>query len=130
MTRTATTFDTMPQSIDLILKRMDELEAKFNAQQTVGESAATHIFLKEAAELVGKSPSTIYKLAGAGKIPAYKNGKQWIFVKEELQAWMTRMPSHKVSYKPNEKGDATSLVAAIAEQVRPRRGRKPSAPIF
>ena len=127
MTRKATTFDTLPQAVDILLKRLDDIEAKLDSRNNRNTDKATHIFLEEAAELVGKSTSTIYKLAKSGKIPAYKNGKQLNFVKEELEAWMTRMPSHKAGILSNRNLSPQSTKEQL---LRSKRGRKPSPSIF
>ena len=127
MTRKATTFDTLPQAVDILLKRLDDIEAKLDSRNNRNTDKATHIFLEEAAELVGKSTSTIYKLAKSGKIPAYKNGKQLNFVKEELEAWMTRMPSHKAGILSNHNLSPQSTKEQL---LRSKRGRKPSPSIF
>ena len=131
MERKATTFDTLPAAMDYLLARIDELEAKIEQlRHNKQKGTTTHIFINEAAELVGKTTSTIYKLAKAGKIPAYKNGKQWNFVKEELEAWMLRMPSHKTSYLPIAEATPSTRTSATDRLIKPKRGRKPSPSIF
>ena len=44
--------------------------------------------LEQIAEHLQMSTSSIYKLAQAGKIPAYKVGRQWRFKKEEIYKWI------------------------------------------
>ncbi len=44
--------------------------------------------LEQIAEYLQMSTSSIYKLAQAGKIPAYKVGRQWRFKKEEIDKWV------------------------------------------
>ena len=124
MTREVTKFETLPQAIDLLFQRLDEIEAKIEMQNKASNTK-TNIFLEEAAKLVGKSTSTLYKLAKSGKIPAYKNGKQWNFIKEELQAWMTRMPHHSVSYIPDDVNDLPKKSLSVVEQlIKPKRGKR------
>ena len=46
--------------------------------------------LEQIAEYLQMSTSSIYKMAQAGKIPAYKVGRQWRFKKELIDEWMVR----------------------------------------
>ncbi len=46
--------------------------------------------LKQIAEYLQMSESSIYKMAQAGKIPAYKVGRQWRFKKEEIDKWVEK----------------------------------------
>lgn len=41
------------------------------------------------------STSSIYKMAQAGKIPAYKVGKQWRFKKEAIDRWVEKQSGKK-----------------------------------
>jgi len=46
--------------------------------------------LEQIAEYLQMSTSSIYKMAQAGKIPAYKVGRQWRFRKEEIDKWVEK----------------------------------------
>ena len=46
--------------------------------------------LKEVAELLNIAEVTIYRWANAGKIPAHKLGRQWRFVRSEIEEWLER----------------------------------------
>jgi len=46
--------------------------------------------LEQIAEYLQMSTSSIYKMAQAGKIPAYKVGRQWRFRIEEIDKWVTQ----------------------------------------
>jgi len=46
--------------------------------------------LEQIAEYLQMSISSIYKMAQAGKIPAYKVGRQWRFKKEEIDQWVEK----------------------------------------
>lgn len=46
--------------------------------------------LEQIAEYLQLSTSSIYKMAQAGKIPAYKVGRQWRFEKEETDRWIKK----------------------------------------
>jgi len=52
--------------------------------------------LEQIAEYLQMSTSSIYKMAQAGKIPAYKVGRQWRFKKEEIDRWVQRNKFRKV----------------------------------
>lgn len=44
--------------------------------------------LEQIAEYLQMSTSSIYKMAQADKIPAYKVGRQWRFKREEIDRWV------------------------------------------
>lgn len=46
--------------------------------------------LEQIAEYLQMSTSSIYKMAQACKIPAYKIGRQWRFKKEEIDQWIEK----------------------------------------
>jgi len=46
--------------------------------------------LEQIAKYLQMSTSSIYKMAQAGKIPAYKVGRQWRFKKEEIDRWIEK----------------------------------------
>jgi len=46
--------------------------------------------LEQIAEYLQMSTSSIYKMAQAGKIPAYKVGRQWRFRKEVIDQWVEK----------------------------------------
>lgn len=58
--------------------------------------------LEQIAEYLQMSTSSIYKIAQAGKIPAYKVGRQWRFKKEEIDRWVTNKKSNKFKRSENE----------------------------
>jgi len=55
--------------------------------------------LEQIAEYLQMSTSSIYKMAQAGKIPAYKVGRQWRFKKEEIDRWIEKGRLPKVKDK-------------------------------
>lgn len=48
----------------------------------------TPISLKECAEFLDKSPSTIYHHVSKDEIPFHKKGKKLYFYKSELNSWI------------------------------------------
>ncbi|MCS7054104.1 MAG: helix-turn-helix domain-containing protein [Ignavibacterium sp.] len=51
--------------------------------------------LEQIAEYLQMSTSSIYKMTQAGKIPAYKIGRQWRFKKEEIDKWIEQQKYSK-----------------------------------
>jgi excisionase family DNA binding protein len=51
--------------------------------------------LEQIAEYLQMSTSSIYKMAQAGKIPAYKVGRQWRFRKKEIDRWVKNQRREK-----------------------------------
>lgn len=49
--------------------------------------------LKEVAEYLKVTERTIYRLAGAKKIPAFKVGGTWRFSRADIDAWIKRQSS-------------------------------------
>lgn len=47
----------------------------------------------EAAELLSVSRSTLYRWLREGEVPGHKLGRQWRFVREELERWTRRGPA-------------------------------------
>ena len=46
--------------------------------------------LKQIAEYLQMSTSSIYKMGQVSKIPIYKVGRQWGFKKEEIDTWVEK----------------------------------------
>jgi hypothetical protein len=46
------------------------------------------IGLEEAATLLRMAPSTLRKRAAAGKVPGYRPARQWVFLPEEIAAYL------------------------------------------
>ena len=59
------------------------------AAKTEGEI----LTLKELAEYLKVTERTIYRLAGAKKIPAFKVGGTWRFSRADIDAWIKRQSS-------------------------------------
>jgi len=46
------------------------------------------IKIVEASQLIGVGVPHLQRLAKAGKVPAYKVGKSWLFKREELESFI------------------------------------------
>ncbi len=62
-----------------------------------------------AAELLGVSPATVYKLARTGKLPATKVGREWRFARARLIDWVGA-------------GSNIDQLETLFKRVRPKRG--------
>ena len=58
------------------------------AEAAVSESGA--ITLKEGAEYLKCHPWTLYRLAKLGKLPVFRLGGEWRFLRSDLEAWIER----------------------------------------
>ena len=47
-----------------------------------------YLNVEEVAKHFGVNPRTVYRLANAGTLPAFKVGGQWRFSEEMLKAWV------------------------------------------
>lgn len=49
----------------------------------------TYLTVEEVAKRFGVNPTTVYRLAQHGLLPAFKIGNQWRFSEEMLLSWVT-----------------------------------------
>lgn len=54
--------------------------------------------IEDVARLLQVNEWTIYRLVKAGKIPAFKVGKQWRFKRDTLDRWMERQTNLEQSF--------------------------------
>ena len=47
-----------------------------------------YLSIQEVAERFGINPTTVYRLANQGKLPAFKVGNQWRFSEARLEEWV------------------------------------------
>jgi excisionase family DNA binding protein len=58
--------------------------------------------------LLGVDPSTVYRMAGDGRLPALRVGRQWRFAAEQVRAALAAgVPSHPEA-RPTDRGDQES----------------------
>lgn len=112
--------------------RRDELERSTTgaAAQTAAsdlERLTPTLGLKEAAKLLHCHPDSARKMAAAGKIPATKVGRTWVFHTESLLEWLeARCKASCVRADPMSGSSlAESLRAARLERMRKRPEGKP-----
>ena len=51
-------------------------------------SEKSFLTVEEAAKYFGVNPSTVYRLAQRGELPAFKVGGQWRFSQDVLETWV------------------------------------------
>jgi excisionase family DNA binding protein len=51
------------------------------------------LYIDQAAALLGVHPVTLRRLAGAGRVPCRKVGREWRFSRATLMAWLAGSPS-------------------------------------
>lgn len=76
--------------------------------------------LKDGAQLIGVSPSTMRELAAAGKIPGAKPGRAWVFIREDLLGYLRSQykPCPSTSAKTATSGGSTSVTLALGYGAR------------
>jgi excisionase family DNA binding protein len=76
---------------------------------------ATEIFtLDEVAAYLKLGKRTVYRLAAAKKIPAFKVGGTWRFQRQEIDQWIKRQTA-----EPRVMMVLANLMAGMAERVAP-----------
>jgi len=64
----------------------------------------SYLSVEEVAKRFGINPTTVYRMAQRGKLPAFKIGNQWRFSQEMLESWVAdRVTVHRL--KREEKND-------------------------
>ena len=62
--------------------------------------------IKEVAEYLKVNERTVYRLAGAKKIPAFKVGGTWRFVRSDIDQWIKNQTAGAESAAPSADRDA------------------------
>ena len=99
-----------------------------NPNETSIEASSGEEFLNfdEAVELLRTTPSTLYKWLQADKIPAHKLGRQWRFVRRELEAHMSE-PSPNAALRARRNQEITKLAEFLSNRrSKNLGGAKPS----
>ncbi|MCL1974009.1 MAG: helix-turn-helix domain-containing protein [Bacteroidetes bacterium] len=136
------TFDEIPSTLVDIMDRLTAIEGLLKGQKEpkapqtpkaprkpklvpVKEKTAplSGIMSAEmASKLIGKAKITLYNLAKKGKIPARKEGRNWVFVEAEVLEWLREK---KPARKPRVSRKSVKEKPVPAAQPAKRRGRKP-----
>ena len=134
------TFDEIPATLVAIMDRLTAIERVLKGQKKepkvlkakkvqkvkespkapeVVESPSGILTAAAACKLIGKAKLTLYHLAKKGKIPARKEGRNWVFVEAELQEWLKKRKSGRK--KPTRKYAKTKSKDVV--KVKKQRGR-------
>jgi excisionase family DNA binding protein len=69
---------------------LEDIKSLLQKQYTLQKE---YLSLSEAAQFLGISESSLYKLTSSRSIPFYKpNGKLVVFSRKDLESWLTRNP--------------------------------------
>lgn len=74
----------LPEAIGILLKEVENLKNLMQAKQTPEVVECERLNIDEVKELTNRSKSFIYK----GGVPSYKMGKNLVFMRKEVLAWM------------------------------------------
>lgn len=80
------TFNDIPEALAAIIDRLDAMEGKIQA--LVATPVDELIDVHQAAELLKRSPQTLYQYVSAGKIPHIKNEGRLLFSRRDLERWV------------------------------------------
>lgn len=58
--------------------------------------------VKEVADFLKVNERTVYRMAAAGRIPAFKVGTSWRFKREEIDLWITSQHNQAANRSDNE----------------------------
>ena len=59
----------------------------------------TYLSVEEVAKKFGINPTTVYRLAQRGALPAFKIGNQWRFSPEMLEVWISDQVNYDRMHK-------------------------------
>lgn len=63
--------------------------------------------IKEVAEYLKVAEKTVYRLAGAKQIPAFKVGGSWRFSRADIDSWIKQQSMEGLETSREQDGDAT-----------------------
>lgn len=85
------TFEQIPETLGLLLSKMEKLEHLFLLQQKGSPSKTDQeqlLIIQDAAKFLRLSVPTIYGLVSSRKIPHMKKGKRLYFSTKALTKWL------------------------------------------
>ena len=83
--------------------------------------------IKEAAEFLQTSESTLEELLKTGEILAAKHGQSWCFLEEDLKAYHRRQAIRQME-EMKTTGRVTTSLSAVREKVAPLRKTRNAKP--
>jgi excisionase family DNA binding protein len=89
---TTITHNTLPEAVQLLIDKIDNLERVFNSKSDPPPLDNNDLINAEQAALyLGKAQQTIYGLVSRKKIPHIGKGKNLRFSKAELKNWLIKL---------------------------------------
>jgi excisionase family DNA binding protein len=83
------TFEQMPEAITLLLEKMTRIENLLTSGRADSLMVKEMLTTDEAAELMGISKSSLYKMTARKDLPTYKPGGKKVYLKRtEVVAWL------------------------------------------
>jgi len=83
------TFNDLPQVVVELKEKICQMMEKLD-QLTIAQPIDNHVPMsaQEAAQMLGKSMSTLYEFTSKQQIPFHKRGNKLYFFKDELLKWI------------------------------------------
>jgi len=83
------TFEQLPEAIALLLEKMTRIENLLAGGKDDSRSIKEMLTTDEAAELMGISKSSLYKMTARKELPTYKPGGKKVYLKRaEITIWL------------------------------------------
>ena len=83
------TFEQLPNAVSQLYEKLDSIEKLLLSQGNTTQPEADQLLtIKQAAELISLSVTTLYGLVSRKEIPVSKRGKRLYFSKADLLAWI------------------------------------------
>lgn len=80
----------------------------------------------QCAELLRCTPEQVEELARTGEIPGLKLGRSWLFVRQDLLAYLAEKARQEAEQRRAKRQPGAT---SIAHQVKPRRRVPPALPV-
>ena len=96
--RNKVTFDDMPRMMSDLLDQMRTLTDRVKRLETPEGRPRTSsgreiLTTMEVANMLKLARVTVYRMASRGDIPCYKSGKNLMFYRDEIEAWINNNPA-------------------------------------
>lgn len=96
--KTKATFDDMPRMMSALLDQMRTLTDRVKRLETPEGRPKTSsgreiLTTMEVANMLKLARVTVYRMASRGDIPCYKSGKNLMFYRDEIEAWINNNPA-------------------------------------
>jgi len=84
------TFEQMPEMMALLLEKIERLENLLTGSKEESITLKEMLTIEEAAEYMGISKSSLYKMNMTNELPTYRPGGKRVYLKRsEINDWLT-----------------------------------------